>query len=112
MSKGISGSGAGFDAPAAGTVAGRFVGRDLPQHQRKGLALKAAMDRARKQAVMPGGPQRVGAHGLLRLGRGQRGVGSAGQRAGALICAALHACRWGPQPAAAVQPQGGCRHRG
>ncbi len=63
MAKGISGSGQGFDAPAAGKVGGRFVGRDVGPHQRRELALRAAQERLKKQALMPAGPRKLGALG-------------------------------------------------
>lgn len=61
MSKGISGSGAGFDAAPAGKVGGRFVGHGDPApHRKRELALRAAEQRARKQALMPAGPKKLG----------------------------------------------------
>ena len=61
MSRGVSGTGAGFDAPAAGKAGGRFVGRELPAHRLRELAVRAAEDRLKRQAVMPAGPRTAGA---------------------------------------------------
>jgi len=62
MAKGIGGSGAGFDAPAAGKVGGRFIGRgdQLSTFDRREAALKAAEQRAKRQAIMPTGPRKLG----------------------------------------------------
>ena len=61
IAKGVSGSGTGFDAPAAGKAGGRFVGRELPSHQLRELAIQAAEARRRKQMVMTSGPRTTGA---------------------------------------------------
>lgn len=49
MAKGISGTGAGFDAPSAGKVGGRFIGKgdQLSTFDRRDMALKAAEQRAK-----------------------------------------------------------------
>jgi hypothetical protein len=62
MAKGIGGSGSGFDAPAAGKVGGRFIGRgdQLSTFDRREAALKAAEQRAKRQAIMPTGPKKLG----------------------------------------------------
>jgi hypothetical protein len=60
MARGIFGTGAGFDAPAAGKAGGRPVGRDLSKHAQRDLALRAAQQRAHRQAIMPGGAIKLG----------------------------------------------------
>lgn len=62
IARGISGSGAGFDAPSAGKVGGRFTGRadEVPPHRLRELALQAAEARRKRQAVMPTGPRTTG----------------------------------------------------
>lgn len=62
MAKGIGGSGAGYDAPAAGKVGGRFIGRgdQLSIFDRREAALKAAEQRAKRQALMYSGPRKLG----------------------------------------------------
>jgi hypothetical protein len=66
MARGITGTGAGFDARAAGKVGGRFIGKEMPQHVRRDVALKAAEQRARKAAVMPSGGRTLGGDLSLR----------------------------------------------
>lgn len=65
IARGISGTGAGFDAPSAGKVGGRFTGRadDVPPHRLRELALQAAEARLKRQAVMPVGPRTTGGLG-------------------------------------------------
>jgi hypothetical protein len=62
MAKGIGGTGAGFDAPSAGKVGGRFIGPSdqLTSFDRRTAALKAAEQRAKRQAIMPSGPRKLG----------------------------------------------------
>lgn len=62
VARGISGTGAGFDAPAAGKACGGFVGRagDVPAHRLRELAVQAAEARLRRRAVMPQGPHTAG----------------------------------------------------
>lgn len=83
MARGISGTGAGFDAPAAGKVGGRFVGRadDVPAHRLRDLGAQAAEARLRRQAVMPVGPRTLG--GLWPRW-------ACGERAGS--CQVMHSC--------------------
>lgn len=70
MAKGVSGTGEGFDAPAAGKAGGRFVGRDLPAHRLRELALQAAEARAKTAKLMPAGPRTAGGTGELDAGCG------------------------------------------
>lgn len=58
--RGISGTGVGFDAPAAGKAGGRFEGRGLSAQRLRELALRAAEGRLQKQALMPVGPRTAG----------------------------------------------------
>lgn len=66
MARGVQGTGAGFDAPSAGRIGGKNAGRVLSAHDRRLAAVKAAEERARRQAMMPSGPQKVGGDLTLR----------------------------------------------
>ena len=65
IARGISGTGAGFDAPSAGKVGGRFTGRadEVAPHRLRELALQAAEARRKRQAVMTSGPRTTGGLG-------------------------------------------------
>ncbi|KAL3146079.1 hypothetical protein ABBQ38_015428 [Trebouxia sp. C0009 RCD-2024] len=62
MAKGITGSGAGFDAPSMGRLGGRgpVPIHNPPAHKLKSAALKAAEARSKKQSLMPAGPRKLG----------------------------------------------------
>jgi hypothetical protein len=62
MAKGIGGTGAGFDAPSAGKVGGRFIGPSdqISNFDKRAIALKAAEQRAKRQALMSTGPRKLG----------------------------------------------------
>ena len=99
MARGVSGTGSGFDAPAAGKVGGRFVGRadDVPAHRLRELGAQAAEARLRRQAVMPAGPRTLGGwlkQAWLAKGDGAVMQGQAGARCvhSLPLCTANRAC--------------------
>lgn len=83
MDKGISGSGVGFDAPPVGRLGGRGP---VPVHnpdprKLRDVAVKAARERAKKQALMPRGAQRLGGAAASGLTPAQAAARAAERRA-------------------------------
>ena len=60
VAKGVGGSGSGFDARSEGKLGGRNAGRELSSFDRRQAAALAAEQRAKRQALMSSGPQKVG----------------------------------------------------
>lgn len=60
MSKGISGSGTGFDAKSAGKVGGRLRHHNPPEADLRRVMLDAAQKRAQSNAIMTSGGRKLG----------------------------------------------------
>jgi hypothetical protein len=69
MSKGISGSGTGFDAKSAGRLGGRLRQHNPPEAELRRVMLDAAQKRAHSNAIMPSGGRKLGGdtHATRRL---------------------------------------------
>jgi len=83
MSRGVSGTGTGFDAPSSGRVGGRHAGKSLSVQERRVAAVNAAVERARRQALMPAGPRVLGGDSTVQklLTPGMAGAAAAERRA-------------------------------
>ncbi|KAG2434866.1 hypothetical protein HXX76_007749 [Chlamydomonas incerta] len=102
MAKGVGGTGVGFDGPSCGRLGSHnFIPLHNPHHANlRDVALRAAEERAKRQRLMPKGPQRLGGGG----GSGSGGGGEGGPQhyanaAAAAAAAAERRCndnRWCP----------------
>ncbi|KAK9824520.1 hypothetical protein WJX72_011052 [[Myrmecia] bisecta] len=68
MTKGITGSGAGFDVPGMGRLGGKgfMPVHNPPTHRLRDTIVKAAEERTKLQQLMHPGPRRLGGAGALQ----------------------------------------------